>query len=342
MKPEFDLNQLRVLVAMDAHRSVTRAAEATGMSQSGFSTALARLRQQFGDALFVRGAAGMEPTPRASQMVSTAQEVMERVQHGVLNEPVFDPATAQTEFRLAMADVAEIVFMPRLLRDLALLAPQARVSCVSLPPETLPGAMAAGRVDLALGYFPDLSAQAFFHQRLYTHTYACMLRRGHPLAASRLSEAAYAAAGHAVVSSPSRSNLLFEQFLMRRGIERRIVLSTAHHLSLPAIIEETDLLATVPLATGARFARLGTVNLVGLPFKPPSFSVQQHWHRLYHHDPRSQWLRGRIASLFNDTTDEWLEMELALYGRDMRSLPRPGAKRPARPRTSAAPTRSRR
>lgn len=194
IQPEFDLNLLRVLVAMDAHRSVTRAAESAGMSQSGFSTALARLRQQFGDALFVRGPAGMEPTPRARQMVATAQQVLEQVQQGVLNPPVFDPATALTEFRLAMADVAEIVFMPRLLCDLAVRAPGARVSCVSLPPETLPGALATGRVDLALGYFPDLGAQAFFHQRLYTHTYACMLRRGHPLAATRLSEAAYVAA----------------------------------------------------------------------------------------------------------------------------------------------------
>lgn len=314
----FDLNLLRVLVALDGSRSVTRAADALDMSQSGFSTALARLRQQFGDALFVRTPLGMEPTPRARRMIQTAQQVLAQVQDGILEQPVFDPATARTEFRLAMADVAEIVFMPRLLRHLGQHAPQVRVSCGPMPPDALPAAMESGAVDLALGYFPDLGAQAFFQQRLYTHTYACMMRRGHPLAGRRLTEAAYAAAGHAVVSSPARSNLLFEQFLQRRGIERRIVLSTPHHLSLPAIVEETDLLATIPLATGARFARLGTVELMPLPFKPPSFSVQQHWHRLYHHDPRSLWLRGCIATLFNDATDEWVGIEAELYGREMR------------------------
>jgi hypothetical protein len=77
------------------------------------------------------------------------------------------------------------------------------------------------------------------------------------------------------------------------------------YLSLPGIVEETDLLATVPLATGARFAKLGTVELGRLPFKPPSFSVQQNWHRLYHHDPRSLWLRACIAELFNEASDEW-------------------------------------
>lgn len=172
--------------------------------------------------------------------------------------------------------------------------------------------MQSGAVDLALGYFPDLGAQAFFHQRLYTHTYACMLRRGHPLANGGLTERAYSEAGHAAVQSPARSNTLFDQFLRKRGATRNIVLSTVHHLSLPAIIENTDLLATVPLATGARFAAQGSIELVRLPFRPPTFEVQQHWHRLFQRDPRSVWLRAQVAALFNDASDEWLQIEAKL------------------------------
>lgn len=309
-------------MALAQTRSVSRAAETLDMSQSGFSTALARLRTRFGDALFVRTPAGMEPTPRARQMIDTAKTVLGQVQDGIIAPPVFDPATAHTEFRLAMADVAEIVFMPRLLDHLQKHAPHARVSCGPLAPEELVVAMESGAIDLALGYFPDLSAQAFFHQRLYTHTYACMVRRGHPLSAARLTEKSYASAGHAVVSSPARSNTLFEQFLQSRGIERRAVLSTPHHLSLPAIVSRSDLVATVPLAAGALFAELGTIELIRLPFEPPSFAVQQHWHRLYHHDPRNSWLRAQVAGLFNDATDEWVGIESRLYGTGMRGRPR--------------------
>jgi len=319
IEPPFDLNLLRVLAALERHRSVSLAAEALQMSQSGFSTALARLRRRFGDALFVRTAHGMTPTPRALRMIQTAQGVLEQVQSGILERPGFDPATARTEFRLAMADVAEIVFLPRLLAHLQAVAPQVRVSCESLSPQALPEAMGAGAIDLALGYFPDLGAQAFFHQRLYTHTYAVMLRRGHALQSGRLTEREFLRAGHAVVSSPARSHSLFDRFLQKRGLERRIVLSTPHHLSLPAILESSDLIATVPLATGTHFAARGSVALVGLPFKPPTFPVQQHWHRLYHHDPRSVWLRTQIAQLFNDETDEWLAAETAMYGKTLRA-----------------------
>ena len=79
-------------------------------------------------------------------------------------------------------------------------------------------------------------------------------------------------------------------------------------------ITGTDLMATVPLATGARFVQLGMVELLRLPFTPPSFAVQQHWHPLVRHDARSQWLRRQVAMLFNVESDEWRGLQTSLYG----------------------------
>jgi hypothetical protein len=41
------------------------------------------------------------------------------------------------------------------------------------------------------------------------------------------------------------------------------------------------------------------------PLEVPGFDVKQHWHRKFHNDARSRWLRRQVAELFNDTTDEW-------------------------------------
>lgn len=310
----FDLNLLRVLTALAHTRNVTNAALALGMSQSGFSTALSRLRRRVGDVLFVRTPAGMAPTPRAQKMILVAQAVLAQVSEGVLEQPLFDPLTSQTEFRLAMADVAEVVYLPRLIQHFSVHAPHVRVTSNYLEPEALQAAMAAGSIDLAIGYYPDLHSQAFFKQRLYTHTYACLMRRGHPLDGKPMTERDYVQWGHASVASPARSNELLERFLEKRGIQRRIVLRTPHHLSLPGIVEGTDLLATVPLAAGVRFAREGGIRLQRLPFNPPEFAVQQHWHRLVHKDVRNMWLRRQIASLFDEGSDEWLGIGQALYG----------------------------
>lgn len=252
-------------------------------------------------------------------MIATAQGVLSGVAEGVLRKPGFDPLTARTVFRFAMADVAEIVFLPTLLPHLQRHAPHATVTCASMDTETLKQALANGDIDLALGYFPDLDSQSWFQQRLYLHTYACMVRKGHPLSTLPMTAKSYTEIGHVVVSSPARSSAFLEACLEERSIRRRIVLETPHQLSLPAIVESTDLLATVPLATGARAMKLGMVALLRLPFTPPSFAVQQHWHPLVHHDARSQWLRKQVAELFNVASDEWRDLQASLYGRAVRT-----------------------
>jgi DNA-binding transcriptional LysR family regulator len=320
---EFDLNLLRVLVSLDDTRSVTRAAQQIGMSQSGFSTALNRLRLQFEDTLFVRTSGGMEPTPRAREMVGTARAVLGQVRTGILADPQFDPATTQTEFRL----------------DLAVHAPHASVRCFPLPTSQLEAAMEAGEADLAMGYFPDLNKQVFFHQRLYMHTFACVMRADHPHAQTRLSLKDFESLDHALVSSPARSTDLVDRFIERRGIHRHVVLRTPHYMSLAAVIAESELVATVPLAAGMSVARSGAIRLVRPPFDPPRFAVQQHWHRLYRHDTRNQWLRAQVSQLFNEQSDEWRAVEQSMYGAPTpirRRISKPGGQRPAQRRGAGA------
>lgn len=312
--PDFDLNTLRVIVALDATRNVTRAAEQLNMSQSGFSSALARLRKRLGDPLFVRTSVGMEATPRATKMAEAAREILAKVKTSILDQDGFDPLTEGAHFALSMADVAEVVFLPGLLAALRTAAPKVTFQSESHRKNELQQEMEAGRVDLAIGYFPELESGAFYQQRLYSHTYVCMLRPGHPALQRPMTKEVYTGLGHAVVMSPSRTNDLLERFLEQKRVTRSVVVRSPHHLGLPFIVPETDLIATVPMATGAYFAALGAVALVPLPFRPPVFSVQQHWHRRSHQDPKHKWLRQQIADLFNDQTDRWLAAERELYG----------------------------
>jgi hypothetical protein len=60
-----DLNLLLVFDALMAERSASRAGQRVGLSQPAVSNALGRLRQLFGDELFIKTPAGMAPTPRA-------------------------------------------------------------------------------------------------------------------------------------------------------------------------------------------------------------------------------------------------------------------------------------
>lgn len=310
----FDLNSLRVLVALEETRNVSRAADLLDMSQSGFSTALARLRKRLNDDLFVRIPGGMEPTARAMTMVEAARQVLSQVESSILERPIFSPKTAQSEFHLALTDIAEIVFIPRLLNHLEKEAPGVKIECSSPGQGQLRNMLETGKLDLALGYFPDLEANSFYQQRLYQHTFACMVRKGHPVLSEKFDRDTYRALGHAVVASPARSNDLLERLLERHKIKRRIVVRTPHYLTLPSIISESDLLATVPLAIAEYFARLGVVEVLALPVTPTVFDVQQYWHRRANQDTGHKWIREQMVRLFNNVSDPWVQTERYLYG----------------------------
>ena len=156
---ELDLNLIPYLVAMEDTRNVSRAAEQLGVSQPRVSTALGRLREYFNDPLFVRTSRGMEPTPRALALLPAARDALLRIEKGMLDAQDFDPATTTHTFSLALSDVGEIVFLPRLLQLFAERAPHANLRSVSLSPSHVERGLESGDVDLAIGYFPDLVGQ---------------------------------------------------------------------------------------------------------------------------------------------------------------------------------------
>ncbi|HBT33456.1 MAG TPA: LysR family transcriptional regulator [Pusillimonas sp.] len=293
----FDLNLLLTAVALDETRSVTQAAEKLGMSQSGLSTALARLRRQFDDPMFVRSSGGMLPTPRGLSVANEARSVLNQIDEKVLNRPHFVPEETETEFRLATPDIGEMVFLPKLMEALRSSAPRATIQTAPYAPQELELAMEAGQVDIALGYLPNLKSNAFFKQRLVMHGFSCMVRAGHP-ATKGLTKELFSQLEHVVVEAPTRSQELVDNYFDQRNIQRNVRLRSTYYLSLPVIISSTDLIATVPTAVGRVFAALNQVVLIDPPYNIPKFPIHQHWHRRYDNDFRNRWLREQVFKLF--------------------------------------------
>jgi DNA-binding transcriptional LysR family regulator len=296
-----DLNLLVVLDALLRLRNVSRAAEALDMSQPAVSFALRKLRALFADPLFIRAARGLRPTPRAEGLALPLQEVLDRVRTGVLTPPRFDPAATQRTFTFNMADVGELVFLPATRSRLASVAPGANIRTVSTPPAELEEAMRSGAVDLAVGYFPGLRGAAIYQQRLFSHSFVCIVSRNHPRIRGQITKKQFLEEKHAVVQQEGKSHELFEQALAEQGLSRRIALSVPHFLAIPLIIAESDLVVTVPYAVARSFGRMTELTLLRPPIQVPQAEVKQHWHARFHHDEANRWIRGVVASLFGET-----------------------------------------
>jgi DNA-binding transcriptional LysR family regulator len=297
---DIDLNLLPVVLAIAEERSVSRAAQRLGWSQPKVSIALNKLRRMLNDPLFVRSSHGMDATPRALALLAPTRDILARVHNEVLAPASFDPAKTDRRFTFALSDIGEMTILPKLLAELQRLAPNATVRSVTVPPDEIAAGLESGEIDLAIGYFPDLKARNFFQQRLFRHSFISLVNTRHWIKGERISMDEFLRVGHAVIRAGGRSQEIFEQLLAKHRIERRVVLSTPHFMSIPFIIAATDLVVTVPYAVGESFSKVAGIRLIQPPLEIPQFDLKQHWHRKFHKDEANIWVRLLIARLFSD------------------------------------------
>jgi DNA-binding transcriptional LysR family regulator len=292
-----DLNLLVAFDSMVEHRSVTRAAEALGLSQPAMSAAVARLRKLFGDPLFVKTGREMRATPRANELAAPVRRVMDTVRSEILQSQAFDPLASTRTFTIITPDIGEINFLPSVLSRMATHAPNANLRTLSMPRHATQEALESGDADLAVGYFPDLHKAGFYQQRLFRNELVCIVRKGHPTLKKAIMLKAYLAASHAVVRPEGREHV-FEQFLRGRHLQRRVVVEIAHFMSLLPILTSTDLVATVPKDLADVCVRHASIRILACPIKAPAIEVHQFWHQRFHKEPANVWLRGVIHDLF--------------------------------------------
>jgi DNA-binding transcriptional LysR family regulator len=93
-----DLNLLPVLEAACEEPTLTRAADRLAMTQSAVSHALSRLREVFGDELFVRQGRGVVPTPVAQAIYAKLHGALDTVRESVSESRAFEPKTSTRKF----------------------------------------------------------------------------------------------------------------------------------------------------------------------------------------------------------------------------------------------------
>ena len=299
-----DLNLLVTLDALLRESSATKAARRLSKTQSAISHSLARLRDTFDDPLFVRGPSGIVPTPRAHAIVRAARPHLRQLQEELVKDERFNPDVSTRPITLALSDVAEMAFLPSVLDHLRRHAPKSPVSTVSVADAQLIESLEKGDIDLAVGYYPALSLRNFRQRRLSRHGFACLLRAGHPLWKSRLTVSAFLAAEHIVVRPGGRSQEVLERFIERRKMRRKIAMYTSNVLSVPFIVMESSLIATLPYAVVTRFTSLTSQVLAALPPFDLTYDLKLHWHRRFDNEPRSIWLRDQLSAVFKEL--QWL------------------------------------
>ncbi|MBE7638443.1 LysR family transcriptional regulator [Sneathiella sp. P13V-1] len=291
-----DLNLFTVFVSIYETRNLTETARRLHKTQPAVSNALGRLRVEVGDPLFIHGGGKMNPTPVADELIGNVRQGVSLLQKSVVREPEFDPFQAKKSLRVSIGDIGEAVLLPPLYKALHEEAPNLTFQAYQVERRQMLRQLASNEVDFAVDIplvydDPDLRQVS-----LYSERQVCAVSKNHPLAQSDILELGdYLNAQHIHVSSRRRGGGVADIGLGKIGAKRDNVVRMQHYNGAFALLENSDLLLTVPYS----LARLYECHYFDLPFEAPTLDLNLYWHSSSEQSAISRWVRARFIEIAN-------------------------------------------
>lgn len=282
-----DLNLLRVFDALLEEGSVTRAGARLGLSQSAVSHSLGRLRTLVGDELFVRTAAGVRPTERASEIGPEIHAALRQLQ-AALSVKAFDPLLTERRFTIMAGSFSSAVMIPLLVAEMAKRAPKAELVIAEGAPDILEQ-LDARRIDFVVGSI-ETAPERVRSDVLLRETLMWVVRSGHPLtrgkvtlerlvktphvAIRRRRNDSEARPGSRLVMRASWEDLgAFEKELAAKNLKRKIGVTVPDAYSALAVVRRSDMAALIPRRLAELSAQSGFLAMVRPPYRSPTVEM---------------------------------------------------------------------
>lgn len=283
-----DLNLLRHFACLYEKCSVTDAAAQVGLTQSAMSHVLKRLRDAFGDPLFVREGKALVPTARADQLYAPVTEALGMLMGVVQAAASFDPTRTDRRFTLAMADYVELLCLPTLIDRLTMEAPMAVLRAFAPNGQGL--SMTLQHADLAIARHSNVPPN-YHRLTLWHEEFVTVCSRAHPRVRGTLTLDQYLAEGHVMVATEGLELGVVDRQLASMGHTRHIALKTGFFYSPLRVAAAGELLATVPRRLAEALKDELDLSVHTPPFELPGFDVSMVWAPQQHRDPGHVWFR---------------------------------------------------
>ena len=290
-----DLNLMVVFKAMMDHRSVTEASRRLHLTQPAVSNALQRLREYFGDDLFVLSGNRMMPTAVAERLAVPIKSILQDTGAMITAVRPFDPATSDRTFVIGGTDhVTDTVIGPALNRIFEA-APGIRIDVVPLVDDQW-SALQGGDVDLHIlpAEFGAPNQPTF---PLYSDRYAVLCDIDNHKVRPGMSPAELRE--FRIVGA-----LMALQRKMRGGfspqMEARLIdlasVTAKQFSQLPKLVENSDRIAIVPRMQAEQFCASGRLAFHDLPPGSPMLTMVLQIDKARENDAGLRWIVGELTA----------------------------------------------
>ena len=291
---ETDLNLFIAFDVIYTEKNLTKAGQVLGITQPAVSNALSRLRELFGDDLFIRTSKGMIPAPIANQIIKDVRSALSLIQNTISETEKFDPSIAEMTFKISIGDSSEYRLLPLLIKELAEVAPKIKVETYLTPRKDAPRELASGTIDFSIDP-PVHSDPHLRHEKIYEEDYVMIVRKDHPiLDLKEITIEDYLKLSHIHISNRKTGLGHVDMALYRLGLSRDISLRAQHFLVAPYIVEQSDLAIT----TTKGFAVDRDLAWRELPFDIEPLVLHLYWHEAKDSDPSSKWMKDLMLKTY--------------------------------------------
>lgn len=288
-----DLNLIPIFVAIYEEKNLSKAAARLDISQPAVSKALARLRDIYDEPLFHRSTSGVEPTSFATDIYPAMLAALKNFNSTLSASSRFDPKVSNRIFSIACLSVASYELVPQLMNQIRQQAPNIALEVHPLFTKDYESDLRLQRYDLIIDLPPRgrtvLKTEVIFSERLMV---VCSAE--HPRIKESCSVEQFLAEEHAVVSRwQARDSLLTGEDIEDLA-RRNIVYRAAGAMEMLPVINNSEIIGTLPQSTIEHFSKTYDLKALPLPFSDSIHDLYAIWHSSRTNESAHQWLRSQI------------------------------------------------
>jgi DNA-binding transcriptional LysR family regulator len=277
LKARLKTRQLLLLIALDDHRNIHRAADELHMTQPAASKQIKDLEEMLDVRLFDRLPRGMEPTVYGETMIRHARMALTSLALAH-DDIVALKAGLAGQVEVGVIMTPAMALLPRAIASVKEQAPMLRIGAHMEASNVLIDRLQRGTLDFMIGRILEKENSAGLVYEELTEEPACaVVRVDHPLLAKKRLELKDLYQ-QAWILPPHGSILRhrFDMMFRRAGLSIPVnVVDTTALLLITSLLQQTDSLHVMPLEVAQYYASLKVLSIlpIELPCKMDAFGI---------------------------------------------------------------------
>lgn len=293
--PNFNL--LAVFAAVIEQGSLSKAAEHLNTNQSTISTALARLKKDIGQDLFIRSGRGVVPSAYATSLYAQIKDPIQQLNTVFKALGEFDPAESTRQFMMAAPEHLQLAMLNQFTEQ-----PNSNLTLeVFEQPyddEDVYEGLLTQKFDVMIDIFPPHHPN-IASVKLFDGEFVVLCRQGHPRIKHALTETQYMAETHAVLERTRNKMLSLSHYTTLDVSKRKVAYHGVSMFSNMLLCSQSDYLTAVPLSMALQFKDQLKMQMFKPPFEYKNISNYLIWLKKFNLEPSHKWLREELIKAAN-------------------------------------------